>query len=393
MLGVFFYVYLYKTLILLKIAHHLIMKKILIVGGGIAGLATAKALQNQGYQIELIEKQHEWKTLGTGLYLPSNGVVALDELGLGGAARKKGFLISYRNIKDAHGKTILDLDLEKIWGKEKPCLGIKRKILHEILIEGVPDINISFNTTINTLKINPKSVIIELSNGNEEEYDLVIGADGLYSTTRKLILGDIPLRKVTAQVCRFMVNRPKEITSWTLHISSAGQFLIIPVNNDTAYCYVNRKTKGFKTFNKVLYMDPFNKFASPIPEILNNWNSKDVYWNDLEELPRLPEMGKGRVVLIGDAAHGMPPFMAQGGALAIEDAVVLSNLLKNNDWDSMASVFSKNRQERIDWTRIRNQKREKLSKLPYWIAKIGLKKVGKKNWTEDYKPLSKKPDW
>lgn len=369
------------------------MKKIIIAGGGIAGLATARILQNQGYDIKLIEKQPEWQISGTGLYLPSNGVVALDKMGLAATAREKGFSIDYRNIKNAKGEAILDLDLEKIWGREKPCLGIKRNVLHDILIDGLNTIDISFNTTIKSLKAKPNSVVIELSNGSKEEYDLVIGADGLYSKTRNLVLGNIPLRKVTAQVCRFIIKKPTDINSWTLFISAVGQFLIIPVDKDSAYCYVNRKTKGFKTFDKKQYMEPFKKFASPVPEILNDWNPDNAYWNDLEELPKLPVMGSGRVVLIGDAAHGMPPFMAQGGALALEDAVVLSDLLKNEDWSTMAATFSKNRSNRIDWTRARNQKREKLSKLPYWIAKLGLKKVGEKNWTEDYRPLAETPNW
>ncbi len=389
----FVWAYHLKPLNLLKITHQLNMKKIVIVGGGIAGLATARVLQNQGYYIKIIEKQPEWQISGTGLYLPSNGVVALDKIGLAATAREKGFIIDYRNIKNAKAEAILDLDLEKIWEREKPCLGIKRKALHDILIDGLNTIDISFNTTIKNLKANPNSVAIELSNGSKEEYDLVIGADGLYSKTRNLVLGDIPLRKVTTQVCRFIIKKPKDINSWTLFISSVGQFLIIPVDKNSAYCYVNRKTKGFKTYDKRQYMEPFKKFASPVPEILNEWNPDDAYWNDLEELPKLPVMGSGRVVLIGDAAHGMPPFMAQGGALALEDAIVLSGLLKNNDWNTMASTFSKNRSNRIDWTRARNQKREKLSKLPYWIAKLGLKKVGEKNWTEDYKPLAKIPNW
>ncbi len=389
----FVWAYHLKPLNLLKITHQLNMKKIVISGGGIAGLATARVLQNQGYYIKIIEKQPEWQISGTGLYLPSNGVVALDKIGLAATAREKGFIIDYRNIKNAKAKAILDLDLEKIWGREKPCLGIKRKVLHDILIDGLNTIDISFNTTIKNLKANPNSVAIELSNGSKEEYDLVIGADGLYSKTRNLVLGDIPLRKVTAQVCRFIIKKPKDINSWTLFINSVGQFLIIPVDENSAYCYVNRKTKGFKTFDKKQYMEPFKKFASPVPEILNDWNPDHAYWNDLEELPKLPVMGSGRVVLIGDAAHGMPPFMAQGGALALEDAIVLSGLLKNNDWSTMASTFSKNRSNRIDWTRTRNQKREKLSKLPYWIAKLGLKKVGEKNWTEDYRPLAETPNW
>ncbi|WP_369828565.1 FAD-dependent monooxygenase [Aquimarina sp. MAR_2010_214] len=361
--------------------------------GGIAGLATARMLQNQGYEVKLIEKQPKWQISGTGLYLPSNGVVALDKIGLGTIAREQGFIIDYRNIKNAKAEAILDLDLEKIWDREKPCLGIKRKTLHDILIDGINNIDITFNTTIESLKTNPQSVEIEFSSGSKEEYDLVIGADGLYSKTRNLVLGDIPLRKVTTQVCRFMIKKPKDINSWTLFISSVGQFLIIPTDKDSAYCYVNRKTKGFKTYDRKQYMEPFKKFASPVPEILNNWDPDDAYWNDLEELAQLPIMGSDRVVLIGDAAHGMPPFMAQGGALALEDAVVLSGLLKNEDWSNMASTFSKNRINRIDWTRARNQKREKLSKLPYWIAKLGLKKVGEKNWTEDYRPLTEIPNW
>ncbi len=389
----FVWAYHLKPLNLLKITHQLNMKKIVIAGGGIAGLATARILQNQGYYIKIIEKQPEWQISGTGLYLPSNGVVALDKIGLAATAREKGFIIDYRNIKNAKAEAILDLDLEKIWGREKPCLGIKRKVLHDILIDGLNTIDISFNTTIKSLKTNPNSVVIELSNGSKEEYDLVIGADGLYSKTRNLVLGDIPLRKVTAQVCRFIIKKPTDINSWTLFINAVGQFLIIPIDENSAYCYVNRKTKGFKTFDKKQYMEPFKKFASPVPEILNEWNPDNAYWNDLEELPKLPVMGSGRVVLIGDAAHGMPPFMAQGGALALEDAIVLSGLLKNEDWSTMAATFSKNRNNRIDWTRARNQKREKLSKLPYWIAKLGLKKVGEKNWTEDYGPLAKTPNW
>ncbi len=369
------------------------MKKILIAGGGIAGIAIARLIQHKGHHIKLIEKQAAWQTSGTGLYLPSNGLVALDKMGLGDIARQKGHCINARHIMSPKGKMILDLDLEKIWNRKKPCLGIHRKILHDILLDSLDNVITSFDTTINTLTHNQQFTEIEFSDGTTEKFDLIIGADGLYSKTRELIFGKTPLRKVTSQVCRFIIKKPLHIDSWSLYVGSSGQFLIIPISNDQAYCYVNRKTKGFKTFNTSVYMKPFKKFTSPIPEILDEWNPETSYWDDLEELPPLPSMGKNRIVLIGDAAHGMPPFMAQGGALALEDAVVLSKLLDTQNWDDITSRFSEERANRINWTRIRNQKREKLSKLPFWIAKIGLKKVGEKNWTEDYKPLSDPPNW
>ncbi|WP_299441634.1 FAD-dependent monooxygenase [uncultured Aquimarina sp.] len=369
------------------------MKKILIVGGGIAGLTLLRLLQNKGHHIQLIEKQPAWQISGTGLYMPSNGVVALDKIGLGDIVRQKGFIVSSRHIMNAKGTMILDLDLEKIWNRKKPCLGINRKTLHNILLEGIDSKNISLGVTIDQLKTNPEQVAVTFSDGTADNFDIVIGADGLHSKTRKLTLGDIPLRKVTAQVCRFIIKKPDQINSWSLFMNSTGQFLIIPMNAEEAYCYVNRKTKGFKTFDKEEYMKPFKKFASPLPEILRNWDPETSHWDDLEELAPLSIMGKDRIVLIGDAAHGMPPFMAQGGALALEDAIILSKLLENEDWNTIATKFSKHRIHRVEWTRARNQNREKLSKLPFWIAKLGLKKVGEKNWIEDYRPLAETPDW
>ena len=369
------------------------MKKILIVGGGIAGLTLLKLLQNKGHHIQLIEKQSKWQISGTGLYIPSNGVVALDKIGLGNIVRQKGFIISSRHIMNAKGNMILDLDLEKIWNRKKPCLGINRKTLHNILLDSIDPKNISLGTTIDQLKTNPKQIDVTFSDGNKDNFDIIIGADGLHSKTRRLTLGDIPLRKVTSQVCRFIIKKPDQINSWSLFMDATGQFLIIPMNSKEAYCYVNRKAKGFKTFDKKEYMNPFQKFASPVSEILQHWNPETAHWDDLEELAPLSTMGKDRIVLIGDAAHGMPPFMAQGAALALEDAVVLSKLLENKNWSTIATEFSKHRTNRIDWTRARNQKREKLSKLPFWIAKLGLKKVGEKNWKEDYRPLAETPNW
>ncbi|MDH7445095.1 FAD-dependent monooxygenase [Aquimarina sp. 2201CG14-23] len=369
------------------------MKKILLVGGGIAGLTMLRLLQNKGHHIRLIEKQPEWQISGTGLYMPSNGVVALEKIGLGDVVRQKGFIVSTRHIMNAKGNMILDLDLEKIWNREKPCLGINRKTLHDILLKGIDHTNITLGLTIDKLKANHDNVDVTFSDGKTDTYDIVIGADGLHSNTRTLTLGNIPLRKVTAQICRFIIKRPQHINSWSLYIDTIGQFLIIPMNDTEAYCYVNRKTKGFKTFDKKEYMKPFEKFAAPVSTILQDWNSETSHWDDLEELSPLSIMGKDRIVLIGDAGHGMPPFMAQGGALALEDAVVLSTLLENKDWSTIATSFTKHRTDRINWTRTRNRKREKLSKLPFWIAKLGLKKVGEKNWTEDYRPLAESPNW
>ena len=111
-------------------------EKILIVGGGIAGLSLARALHWRGWSPRLIESRSEWALAGTGLYTPANGVSALEQLGLVDAARSRGFTISKRSIATAQGAQVLDLDLERVWGRQQPCLGIHRQALQAILLEG-----------------------------------------------------------------------------------------------------------------------------------------------------------------------------------------------------------------------------------------------------------------
>lgn len=368
-------------------------KKILIVGGGIAGLTAASLLQkNRTGEVHLIERQDAWQTSGTGLYTPGNGVAALQALALDHEAKEKGCIIQHREIFDSKGSLLMKLDLSEVWGRPDPCLNIGRKALHEILVRQVNQDLFRLKTSIKAIQQQEEGVEVIFSDESRDQYDLVIGADGLYSQTRQLVLGDCQLNPISSQVCRFTTARPKGITAWTLFVSSEGQFLIIPMNKERAYCYVNRKAK--KEVPDAQFMQDFANFPAPVPEIIQSWNPDHAYWDDVEELEPLSVFGENRVILIGDAAHGMPPFMAQGGSLALEDAQVLANLLQNEgDWSRMAERFTNLRKERIDWVYARNRKRGKLAKLPFWIARIGLKKVGAKNWTEDYAPLRESPDF
>lgn len=365
------------------------MREIRIIGGGIAGLALARQLEAAGLNWKIIERQPEWRIAGTGLYTPANGIAALNRLGIGAAMRKQAVSIRYRDIRDAKGRTVLKLDLRKIWGQGRDCMGIRRIDLHNLLLQGLPTSRIELGSSITSLEQNAGSVRLYYTNGEQEEVDMVVGADGLRSRVRQLLLGKQALRQVSPRACRFMADRPASIVDWTLFASNAGQFLMIPCTDEEMYCYVNRKSS--QVIAKEEFMQPFEQFASPIPELLADWSPKDAYWDALEELAPLEQFGQGRVVLIGDAAHGMPPYMAQGSSLALEDAEVLAALLPQTAPNQLAEAFSAAQKERVDWVRARNQKREKLSKLPFWIARLGLKVVGRKNWTADYQPLVAAP--
>ena len=362
--------------------------KVLIVGGGIAGLGLANVLNGKSdIELTVIERESEWHIAGSGLYTPYNGVKILDALGLGNFAREKGHIISHRHFLDARGHTVLNLDLEEIWAQKKPCLGINRKALHEVLLENLADLNVKFNCTIQKLVETETQVKVIFSNDKEDSYDLVIAADGIKSETRKIILGDIPFRLDQHQVCRLLINKPANIHAWTMYGSKDGIFLIIPISEEIAYCYVSNKNSS--KLSREEFIKPFISFESPVSDILKNQEYlKKAYWSKVEELAPLEIYGKNSVILIGDAAHAMPPYMAQGGSLALEDAYVLGKMiLEENDIKNWAEAFTYKRKSRIDWVRDRNRKREKLAKVPFWLAKVGLKFTGKKNWIKDYYPL------
>ncbi|MBT28246.1 MAG: hypothetical protein CMO01_01205 [Thalassobius sp.] len=333
--------------------------KILIVGGGIAGLGLANVLNgNSDIELTVIEKESKWHIAGSGLYTPYNGVKVLDDLGMGELARTKGYIISHRLFLDEKGQTILDLDLEEIWSFKKPCLGINRKALHEVLLSKLENLNIHFNCSIQHLQEIENQVKVTFSNGETAMFDLVVAADGINSDTRKSIIGNIPFRLDQHQVCRLLIDKPASINNWTMFGSNDGIFLIIPISDEIAYCYISNKQSA--KLSQEEFLEPFRSFASPVSDILNNKeNLKKAYWSKVEELAPLETYGKGRIVLIGDAAHAIPPYMAQGGSLALEDAYALGKMiLEDSNRDNWAQAFTNKRKERVDWVRARNRKRE-----------------------------------
>lgn len=267
------------------------MKNILIVGGGIAGLALANLLQNRSdLKIDLIEKEKEWRQSSTGLYTPANGTSALKTLGLYKKAIQKGYIIKRRIFRGTDNKEIMNIALSEIWGNDTPCLCISREALHHVLFSEIKAVTVKMNCTIHQLEQHKEFVEIIFSDHTKKKYDLVIAADGLYSKVRNIILGEKKLRVVTKTVCRFMTEKPIAIENWMLYGSSAGQFLAIPTNEKEVYCYVNNKKVNDK--NDPDYIKPFLQFPAPVKLMLKNFKPENYYWDDTRELEKLEIYGK-----------------------------------------------------------------------------------------------------
>src|SRR5438552_1590142 len=163
------------------IAH---VERILIVGGGIAGLTLATALHQQGFRAELVERSTTWHATGAGIAVQPNGIRVLRALGMGTAIEHVGTVIRHWNFCDQQGEVLCETDLEGLWRDVGPFIGITRTKLQHVLLAGAATVPSRLGTSVLSLTQDEHRVSVGFSDGSTGDYDLVVGADGIASTLR-----------------------------------------------------------------------------------------------------------------------------------------------------------------------------------------------------------------
>jgi len=362
--------------------------QILIVGAGLAGLTLARALDKAGFAPQVIERAGGFEAAGTGMYLPANGVRALRALGVEAAVAAQGTPIRSQRILDHRGRRLADIDLHQLWGDVGPCLALPRADLHQVLRDGVP---VRLGRTVRTLEHLEGPVGAAFEDGGGE-FDLVVGADGLRSTIRRLAVDPQPPIPVGQQSWRFLATCPPEVTTWTVLLGRGGSFLTVPVGQGLVYCYADVTTNS--TTDEPdgdpvgRLRDRFAGFAAPVPQLLDQLDDPaGVHVAPIEEVSR-QSWGRGAVVLVGDAAHGMSPNMAQGASLAFEDALVLAACLRDavTVSDAVASFVAR-RSSRTGWVRAQTHRRDQTRNLPPALRNLTLRAFGQRIFRSNYSPL------
>ena len=364
--------------------------RILIVGAGLAGLALARALRQVGLAPQVIEREAGWGVAGTGMYLPANGVRALRALGLEDAVAARGTRIPRQRLLDHRGHLLADIDLQQLWGSVGPCLALPRTELHQILREGVP---VQLGRTIRSLENLDGPVQVGFDDGSGGDYDLVVGADGLRSSVRRLAVDPRPPVPVGQHSWRFLAAGPPEVTTWTVMLGRGTSFLTVPVGQGLVYAYadVTADTTRIGEWDG----DPagqlrerFAGFAAPVPQLLRQLDDPNrVHVAPIEQVAT-PGWGRGAVLLVGDAAHGMSPNMAQGAALAFEDALVLAACLRDaaTVTDAVAAFVAR-RSRRTGWVRTQTYRRDRTRNLPPALRDLTLRAFGRRIFRSNYRPL------
>jgi 2-polyprenyl-6-methoxyphenol hydroxylase-like FAD-dependent oxidoreductase len=314
------------------------VEKVLVVGGGVGGLSTTIALRRAGFAVDMVEKNPAWDVYGVGSIQPGNALRALNELGLATEAVAQGHPIVGDRTWLADGQTELaDNDWPALVEGLPPGNGITRPRLHDIFQSHTLDSGADVRTgvTFTSLDDHGTGVTVQFTDGDTRQYDLVVGADGLNSHVRQTVFADAPRAKYTGQVCwRYNLPRIEGLDKIWVYIGATGTAGFVPLANDLMYMLTIEKppegqplklpTKGIAE----VYRERLQQFGGLVGEHRELVvDDEAVVYRPVENVLVPPPWYRGRVVLIGDAAHATSPHCGQGAAQAIEDGLVLAEEL------------------------------------------------------------------
>jgi 2-polyprenyl-6-methoxyphenol hydroxylase-like FAD-dependent oxidoreductase len=312
------------------------VQSVLIVGGGIGGLTLAAALGQRGIRSDVAELKAVESVYGVGIIQPGNALRALKSIGLMEPCLRAGFQVDEYRYYDGDENLLASLRPLRMAGPDAPAMNmLPRPALHEILRSAAEKAGarVRLGITIDDLSQHEDRVDVTFSNGEKSSYDIVVGADGIRSKVRQLTFGKQFAPRFTGHgVWRYTAHRPPELDFQSMYLGVGVKAGLIPLTTDTMYLLLVSNEPGNPWLEAdqlgPLLAERMKSFKGVLAGLRQEVaTAKDIIYVPIEEVILPLPWHKGRVVLIGDAAHASSPHIAQGAAMAIEDAVVLAELL------------------------------------------------------------------
>ena len=365
---------------------------VLVVGGGIAGRAVARVLARHGLGCTVVERR-ESVGRGMGVNLPGNAVRALAELGVPEQALASGVPVRRREYRNGRGRLLFAVDDEHFWRDVGRPVCVRHGDLLDAL--ALPAAATLEHAQAVAARPTPTGVEVELEGASSpQHFDFVIGADGVHSAMREAVAADgLRPSSMTGSSWRFIADNPG-VDCWTAWSGRDATFLLIPVEEGRVYGYAARTRGGDAGSDRSWLAQAAEGFPDPVgAAVAQALQGGELHHARVDEV-RLEQWHSGRLVLIGDAAHATGPVWAQGVAMALEDALVLGELLARTPaehWTGVGAAFERLRRPRVEHVQSATDKMSRLAALPGWLRDMSAPILGPKNYRAAYAPLRATP--
>lgn len=330
------------------------MSKVIIIGGGVAGLCSAIALIRQGFEVKVYERSPEPTEAGAGIIIAPNALQALEKINMATPIMQAGLGNDGICLMSDKGRKISKLVVPH--GSYK-MYSIHRKDLNAILYSALPDATVEYGKECVFTEQNKHEVKAIFSDGSEDSGSLLIAADGIHSPVRNQLNTQHRYR-FSGYTCWRTVISTETISNLSGEFietwGTKGRVGIVPLPHQKAYLYVminsEENDPEFAQYTVDSLVRRFEKYHQPIPKLLKLIKPKQMIHRDILDIVPMQCFYSNRIAFIGDAAHAFTPNLGQGACQAIEDAILLAQSISDhNHYQDAFAAFDASRRKRIEW--------------------------------------------
>jgi 2-polyprenyl-6-methoxyphenol hydroxylase-like FAD-dependent oxidoreductase len=331
-------------------------RKVLIIGGGFSGMSAAIELRKRGAEVDLVELDAGWRNYGAGISLGGPTLRAFKQLGILDAFLREGCGSDGLQALLPDGSPLATLPTPRVAGPDVPGSGgILRPVLARILAEATraSGASVHLGCTFTRIVQDAEGVDVDFTDGQRRRYELVIGADGLYSKTREALFPGAPQPRYSGQaVWRAVLPRPPEVQGAMMWMGRVKPG-VNPVSKEQMYLFLTEHRPNNEHVDPATFADTLRALLAPFPAPLLQrireqiGPDSQIVFRPLEALLMPRPWFTGRAVLIGDTVHATTPHLASGACIGIEDALVLAEELERHaDVTQALAAFEARRWER-----------------------------------------------
>lgn len=382
--------------------------KVVIIGGGIGGLSVGSFLQKAGYDVHLYEQTSVILPVGAAISLWSNGVKVCNRLGLGKEIISLGGRMDKMVYKDMSGKTLVSMGLEGVYKDVgERAYPVSRGDLQQLLMDNYVKLGGALSlgkVCIGLEKENPDSddsrTRAVFADGSKSDWcDLLIGADGIKSKVRNYVLQteSVPLvyHYTNWNGLLPMSDELADENEWVMYVGDGKRASLMPVAGKRFYFFMgaplkeNAKCPTYKTeeMREELF-EVFKGWPAPVQRLIAALDLQKLNRIPICDIDPLDKMYRGRVVLLGDAAHATTPTLGQGGCQALEDSEVLAQFLTttNVSVQDCLARYERHRKQRCHEMQLKARDRtaviypttEGMEKTRQWYGELNSADIGPK---------------